>query len=237
MSAFRHPSDEPARDPGLEPLASGSGSVQASELRRSIAQAAAQIDKIISAAEEAAGQIHADAERDAERYLSERRRQADLMLDQQRAALSEAFAGMRRQLGEIETSAIEAVEAPPEPVADDPAPVAEPAAPVADDSRPVAGDPGPAPQPAERPIPAPKAYPGVARAEPRPVEPAPSARAYESGASTASRLGSASHAPAVIRAAQLAILGKSREEIEVELRTELGIERPGEIVDEILPPG
>ena len=63
------------------------------------------------------------------------------------------------------------------------------------------------------------------------------ARAYESGASTASRLGSASHAPAVIRAAQLAILGKSREEIEVELRTELGIERPGEIVDEILPPG
>jgi hypothetical protein len=41
---------------------------------------------------------------------------------------------------------------------------------------------------------------------------------------------------AVIRASQLAVMGKDRAEIEATLRGELGIENPAEIVDEILPP-
>jgi hypothetical protein len=48
--------------------------------------------------------------------------------------------------------------------------------------------------------------------------------------------GSRSATAAVIRASQLAVMGKDRAEIEVVLRSELGIENPSEIVDQILPP-
>jgi hypothetical protein len=44
------------------------------------------------------------------------------------------------------------------------------------------------------------------------------------------------HALAVIRAAQLAIAGTSRAEIERTLREQLGVDRADEIVDQILPP-
>lgn len=42
---------------------------------------------------------------------------------------------------------------------------------------------------------------------------------------------------ALLLAGQLAVMGRDREEIEAALRVELGIERPHEIVDQILPPG
>lgn len=198
MSSFRPLSRGSADDPaGAERGRSGSGSAEASELRRSVALAAEQIDKIISAAEDAAAQIHADAEHEAERYLNERRRQADLVLEQQQAALTEAFADLRRQLAEIEAGALVPA---PVPGREEPTLQSLP----------------------DRPVPPPTAYPGVARADNEPSQEAAGAPA--------------DHAPALIRAAQLAVSGRSRLEIEIELRDELGVEDPSEIVDEILPP-
>lgn len=43
-------------------------------------------------------------------------------------------------------------------------------------------------------------------------------------------------AAALLLAGQLAVMGRGREEIEAALRAELGIERPAEIVDQILSP-
>jgi cell division septum initiation protein DivIVA len=80
---------------------------------------------------------------------------------------------------------------------------------------------GEAPQPAGSPPSAPTELRTAAAPDPNPA------------ASAAGQ----NHTLAVIRAAQLAIVGTPREDIERMLRDELGVERAGEIVDQVLPPG
>jgi hypothetical protein len=80
---------------------------QASELRRSIGQVAEQVDEVLTAAEDAARATREEAEREAERYLTERRQAADSLLAQQQETLTKSFADLRSQLKRIEASSSE----------------------------------------------------------------------------------------------------------------------------------
>ena len=78
----------------------GEGWQHGAELRRSVTAAAKRIEEIILDAELAADQIHRDAEAEAEAYLSQHKREVDVLVEGQLAQLQKALDGFRERLSE-----------------------------------------------------------------------------------------------------------------------------------------
>ncbi len=213
----------PARSPGA-----GSGS----ELKRVVDAAAQRVDEIVDGAERVASGILAEAEADAARYVDGRREEVERAID----AWSADLKGLAELLGQQEDRLKELTEAmiaeleeiaavlgriPPElDRRRELSPASSPQAPPA--------SPGPTPEQGER------VEPGPGSEQPdRPV----SGQA-EGAAAPDSPRRSSSHGreTALLRAAQMAVAGSSREEIERALAAELAIRDPAPIVDELLGP-
>ncbi len=211
-----------------------------SELKRVVDAAAERVDEIVNSAEQVAAEIIAGAEVEAARYVEGRRREADEVMDQwsadlrglaellgrQENRLRELTEAMIGELGEI-SEALRRV--PPEfgarsdlATAPNGAPEDAPAsppngAPEAASASPLDPTaPSPASQTAQLP-PEPPAPQTVASEPPRPSGPKPPGREH-----------------ALLRAAQMAVAGSSRDEIEHALRADLGIDDPEPIVDDLL---
>lgn len=205
-------------------------SAATSELRRSVGQATDRIHEIIDAAERVATEIRTDAQAEAEAYLAERRREADRLAGERTLALddltrtladsAERFKreaeGMLADLDRVIAQARAGVGRDAASAA--PAPPAEPVA-----ERPPlqpAPDPVPEPPAPERQAPAPvavAAYPGSA-----------SERA-EAGEPESDRT-----AEALLRATQMAVTGKDRDEITAALRSDFPGVDADAVADEIL---
>lgn len=213
-----------------------------SELRRSVGQATERIHEIIDAAERVAVEIRSDAEAEAERYLDQRRREADRLAADRTAALdqltktlansAERFKHQAEQMladldrvisearaGVYRNGALAAVEAEPEPSPEVRLPEPEP------ELRSVEPDPEPAPEPELRPV------------EPPPSEPTRIVSAYagEEEPPTADSASAADQtSEALLRATQMAVTGKDRAEIVETLRTDFPGVNAELIADEIL---
>jgi hypothetical protein len=216
------PGHEPA---GESPAASPTRGSSGSELKRVVEGAAQRVDEIVDGAERVAAEIIADAEAEGTRYVEDRRREADEVMDQWSADLRGLAELLGRQesrlrdltqsmIGELEEIAAVLRAIPPEIARSREAPP-RPRGP--------AGPESPAPEPSPVPPPPPQS------AAPQRGEPAAD-RAGEPG--EGERPHGREHA--LLRAAQMAVAGSSREEIERALRAELGIGDPGPIVDELL---
>jgi hypothetical protein len=203
-----------------------------SELKRVVDAAAERVDEIVDGAEGVASQIIAEAEMEATRYADERRAEVERAIDQWSADLRGLAELLSRQegrlrelteamMGELEEIAAALGRIPPE----------------IDRSREIAPSP-----PAKD---SPQARGGTRFASPRTV-PTESRMptAAEPGAESSPSAPDPGEAPpasrgrenALLRAAQMAVGGSSREEIESALRTELAVSDPGPIVDELLGP-
>ena len=182
-----------------------------SELSRSLAAAAARVDELIGNAQSIAEQIYRDAERDAERLLAERRGEAERLLSEQRALIKDVFETLRRDLDAAERRAGDAVDAGRRRIA-------------APEVPPAPGSPRPLEAVEQADV---VAYPGAAVNAP-PQDGGVNAPPQDGGERRQDR------ARALVRAGQLAAMGQDRAQIEAALRHELGVERPGEVVDEIL---
>lgn len=206
----------------------------AADLRRSVTEAAERIAEIIDAAERSAAEIRAEAEAEADGYLTERRREADRIVEQrvreadtlatERADALAALIGtvsdsaerFRLQAEEILTeldrvvadarAGIDAEAGAKDPVARPPIAAAPPVEPGSEP-----GDPEP------------KRPPRIAAVRPAP-DPADDEREP-----TVDRV-----SEAVLRATQMAVVGKEREEIAKALRADFPDLDTDAIVDEIL---
>jgi hypothetical protein len=214
-------------------------------LRRSVDEAAGRIQEIIDAAERVAAQIHSDAESEARSYLEARKREADALVEQRAETLDEVMSRVAetaeafrrhadRMLGDIDRAIAEARSAAVRPASvsesaeeprerhssfDDPLPKLD------FDLKPIEVEP-PAVEPAEEPEPALEvakpalvtAYPG--RAE-RPPPAAPAAGGDQSS-------------EALLRATQMAVSGKGRDEIAEALRSDFPGVEADSLLDQIL---
>jgi hypothetical protein len=197
------------------PEGPGGGLGASSELRRSVGAATERIHEIIDAAERVALEIRADAEREAAAYLAERRNEADRLVGERTASLdqltrkladnAERFKRQAEQtLGELDAVIAEARAGLLSGV---------PPAEREPELRPVEpGEPAPAPEPEAALL---SAYPGGAADEP----------AAESADATAE---------ALLRATQLAVTGKGRDEVVSVLRADFPSVDAESIADEIL---
>jgi hypothetical protein len=228
---------------GDDPAAQTVPGSPGSELKRVVDAAAERVDEIVNSAERVAAEIIAGAEGDAARYVEGRRREADEVMEQwsddlrglaellsrQENRLRELTGEMIGELGEI-AAVLRRV--PPE-FGRRTEPGAEPPGPASDDRASAPRDlpamhPEPeAVAPADRPAP----ILGAPEAAPTPER---SAAPPEAAAPTGSRSQGREHA--LLRAAQMAVAGSSREEIERALSVELEISDPGPIVDDLLGP-
>ena len=213
------------------------------ELRRSISEATERIHAIIDDAEKAAMNIREEATREGDRYLADRRADAERRVDASRASIDALAtvlnASAERMQSESKLVADELVRtvsalresAAELPTSDAPAP---PPHPVAEPEAPAAPfDPAPGPSIAAEPP------------EPEPAPPAPSIVASTNGP-TAERSDSSERSPAadaggegdqveaLLRATQMAVKGSSREEIAGVLRDQYRLSNPDAILDEIL---
>lgn len=232
--AISNRSEQTKPDPGPEQPARGSrarspGASSGSELKRVVDAAAQRVDEIVDGAERVASGIIAEAETEAERYLEGRRRKveqaveawsADLrglteLVGQQRSRLTELT---RSMLGELEEVAAVLGRIPPEldrrrelfPESRSDA-TAGPSASASGRPEPTDSDASQEPdEPASR----------DARPEPEPPD----------------RAGTHGRETALLRAAQMAVAGSSREEIERALSAEFEIREPTPIVDQLLGP-
>jgi F0F1-type ATP synthase membrane subunit b/b' len=198
------------------------GSSSGSELKRVVDAAAARVDEIVDDAERVASEIIAEAETEADSYLEGRRRDVEQAIDQWSADLRGLGELLSRQenrlrelteamLGELEEIAGVLRRVPPE----------------LDRRReltPEGVSAAPQPPPPERPRqPRTAAERGAQEAEE--VQPEARDRSAPHGREAA-----------LLRAAQMAVGGSSRDEIERALQTELSISDPAPIVDELLGP-
>lgn len=173
-------------------------------LRRTALELAERIDEILATAERTAAAIQQEAEASAQRYLRERRREADRELEER---LRDADRGLEERavaIARISSSLRQEAERVLKRVS---------ALERADD-----GVLGPLPSAEEESDPS-------------------SATAAGGGADSTEEIGGREgRVPeeALLRAAQMAVAGRSREEIERALIAEFGAESPGSIVDEIL---
>ena len=211
-----------------------------SELKRVVDAAAERVDEIVNSAEQVAAEIIAGAEAEAARYVEGRRREADKVMNQwsdDLRGLAELLSRQESRLRELtetmigELSEISEVlrRVPPEfsgrtdrALAPNGAPEDAPATPP--NSAPEAS-PAPPPDP-----PAPERAPQPT--EPPSQPPAPQTVASETRRSSGAKPPGREHA--LLRAAQMAVAGSSRDEIEHALRAELGIADPEPIVDDLL---
>lgn len=225
-------------------------------LRESVSSAGERIQVIIEAAEKAAAGIIEDADAQARRYIDTSRQRADVLADERVRVMSdltdtlirqaemvrrqsdELLAALDSARGELasrigqELSSATAAPAGEPPAATQAQPPAQ--APRVPHLQPVESErpdlqavepaavaPTPQEQPPESPSPAPQ--------DTAPAPPPP-----PSGAQSAATIPSDG---ARLLAAQMAVAGSSREEIETRLRDEFGIQDAGPILDGILGPG
>jgi hypothetical protein len=220
-------------------------------LRQSVNAAGERIQVIIEAAEQAAAGIIEDADAQARRYIDASRKRADALADERVRVMAdltdtlihqadvvkrqsdELLAALDSARSELATRIGQELSAGPGPQ-DTPAQQSEgPRVPhlhPVESGRPdlqavesPAADEPAAPEPAPAPESAPPASPAPESTPPPP----PQADQPGRGASDGARL----------LAAQMAVAGSSREEIEGRLREEFGIEDAGPILDGILGPG
>jgi hypothetical protein len=204
------------------------GTSSGSELKRVVDAAAQRVDEIVDGAERVASGIIAEAEAEAEAYVDGLRREveqaveawsADLrgvaeLLGQQESRLTELTRAMSAELEEI---AAVLGRIPPEL-----------------DRRPEL-----LPEASREPL---RRAPSGRSEDAGPGGRRPEARAGDDGSEAGPEAEqpdrSASHGRenALLRAAQMAVGGSSREEIERALASELTISDPGPIVDELLGP-
>lgn len=231
-------------------------------LRESVSSAGERIQVIIEAAEKAAAGIIEDADAQARRYIDTSRQRADVLADERvrvmsdltdtlirqaemvrrqsdelLAALDSARGELASRIGQELSSATAApAGVPPAPTQDQPpaqAPRVPHLQPVESErpdlqavEPPAAPQPTPQAQPAESPTLTPQQAP--------PQGTAPAAPPPPSGAQSAAPIPSDG---ARLLAAQMAVAGSGREEIETRLRDEFGIQDAGPILDGILGPG
>jgi hypothetical protein len=218
--------EEPAGNSPTRSPSSSSGS----ELKRVVDAAAARVDEIVDDAERVASEIIAEAEAEADNYLEARRHDVEQAIDQWSADLRGLAELLSRQedrlrelteamIGELDEVAGVLRRVPPELHRQrELGPEGQPAAPEA------ARPPAPEPPRRTRPRRAPEdARPPAEEAEELPPEPR-------------DRSAPKGREAALLRAAQMAVGGSSRDEIERALSTELAIGDPVPIVDELLGP-
>ncbi len=200
-----------------------------SELRRSVEQASERIHEIIDAAERVAVEIRSEAESEAESYFAERRREADRLVAERTAALDQlsltvADIGERfKQRADQMLAELDQVVAEARRGAYRNAPLAA----VEPEPRAPERAPEPAPRAAE-PAPAVvSAYPGRAG---EPTEPEGALGAAGPGSTAAAD----TTAEALLRATQMAVTGKDRDEIARALRTDFPAVDADSILDQIL---
>jgi hypothetical protein len=226
-------------------------------LRESVSSAGERIQVIIEAAEKAAAGIIEDADAQARRYIDTSRQRADVLADERVRVMSDLTDTLIRQaemvrrqsdellvaldsargelasrIGQELSSATAAPAGVPPAAMQDQPPAQAPRVPhlqPVESERPdlqavepaVAPEPAPQQQPPESP-------------SPEPQDRAPAAPPPPSGAQSAAPIPSDG---ARLLAAQMAVAGGSREEIETRLRDEFGIQDAGPILDGILGPG
>ena len=225
-------------------------------LRESVSSAGERIQVIIEAAEKAAAGIIEDADAQAHHYIEASRDRADVLADERVRVMSDLTDTLIRQAEMVKRQSDELLAAldtarselanrigqelstGSQPGAGQPPALAHPGEPSrvshlqpVDSGRPglqavdPAGQPQAPPQSVPQPPPAPVQHQGSA--PPPPPQPMPQAAA---GGGTSASDG------ARLLAAQMAVAGSSRQEIEARLRDEFGIEDAGPILDGILGP-
>jgi hypothetical protein len=201
------------------------GSSSGSELKRVVDAAAARVDEIVDDAERVASGIIAEAEAEADSYLEGRRRDVEQAIDQWSADLRGLGELLSRQenrlrelteamMGELEEIAGVLRRVPPE---------LDRRRELTPERAPGAPQPPPPERPRQPRSAAERARPKAQEAD----EPQPEAR---------DRSAPHGREAALLRAAQMAVGGSSRDEIEQALETELEISDPAPIVDELLGP-
>ncbi len=211
--------DRPSTDFPEEARPARSGS----ELKRVVDTAAERVGEIVDGAERVASEIIAEAEVEAERYLDGRRQQVEQVIDEWSADLRGRAELLSRQEGRLK-ALTETMFSELEEIAT----ALRGLPPETDRSRDL--------------LPKSKSSSQAASTEsaPKETKPAsgpPAAPATDEGltkAGPAGRARSGGHENALLRAAQMAVAGGSREEIERALEEELAIPDPGPIVDELL---
>jgi len=234
-----------------------------SPLRESVGSAGERIQVIIEAAEKAAAGIIEDADAQARRYIDASRQRADALADERVRVMSdltdtlirqaelvrrqsdELLAALDSARGELAGRIGQELSAGSPALGEAPARLADQPSAATQGSRvphlqPVETErPGlQAVQPAPEPQPPPQQSPS--EPPPAPAGPAatPSATPPESAPPTGPATGGTSPSDgARLLAAQMAVAGSSREEIETRLRDEFGIQDAGPILDGILGPG
>jgi cell division septum initiation protein DivIVA len=203
-----------------------------SELKRVVDAAAHRVDEIVDGAEQVAAEIIAEAENEAAQYLDGRRHEVEQVIDRWSSDLKGVAELLSRQedrlrelteamIGELDEIATVLRRIPPE--IDrwrEQSPVSTSSGRA---SRTVPGQrlpPGASAPQASKPQPRQSPTEGPAAADPAPP----------SGSRPQGR------EKALLRAAQMAVAGGSRDEIERALMTELSIRDPAPIVDELLGP-
>ena len=223
----------------------------ASPLRESVTSAGERIQVIIEAAEKAAAGIIEDADAQARRYIEASRQRADVLADERVRVMSDLTDTLirqaelvKRQSDELLTAldsargelasrvgqelSVGTPEPAPQPAAPAPVPPEMPQqAARVPHLQPVESEP-PGLQAVEPPPGPPPAPPPIPTSAPSPRPPAqpgqvPSGPAASDGAR--------------LLAAQMAVAGSTREEIETRLRDEFGILDAAPILDGILGPG
>jgi hypothetical protein len=234
-----------------------------STFREPVGSAGERIQVIIEAAEKAAAGIIEDADAQARRYIDASRQRADALADERVRVMSDLTDTLIRQAELVRRQSDELLAAldsargelagriGQELSAGPPALGEAPARPADQPSAAPQGSRVPHLQPVEterpglqavQPPPEPQPPPQQSPSEPPPAPagPAatPSAPPPESAPPTSAATGGTSASDgARLLAAQMAVAGSSREEIETRLRDEFGIQDAGPILDRILGPG
>jgi hypothetical protein len=239
MASMEDQPGQPNRE-GTEPPPS-------SPLRESVSSAGERIQVIIEAAEKAAAGIIEDADAQARRYIDASRKRADVLADERVRVMSDLTDTLIRQAELVKRQSDELLGAldsargelssrvgqelptpspapPPEPASTPREPSPPPEAPRIPHLQPVESEP-----PDLQPV-----QPDPAPAQP-PAPPGTPSGPFSAPASPPSTVTPSDGAR--LLAAQMAVAGSSRAEIEIRLREEFGIQDSAPILDGILGPG
>ncbi len=230
-----------------QPNREGMDPPPSSSLRESVSSAGERIQVIIEAAEKAAAGIIEDADAQARRYIDASRKRADVLADERVRVMSDLTDTLIRQAELVKRQSDELLGAldsargelgnrvGQELPAPSPAPAPEPAS--------APREPSPAPeapriphlQPVEsQPHDLQPVQPDPAPAQP-PAPPGTPLGPFSAPASPPSTVTPSDGAR--LLAAQMAVAGSNRAEIEIRLREEFGIQDAAPILDGILGPG
>ncbi len=221
---------------------------QVPPLRESVSSAGERIQVIIEAAEKAAAGIIEDADAQARRYIDSSRERADVLADERVRVMSDLTDTLIRQADMVKRQSDELLAALDSargelasrigqelstggPATTEPAPQSQ--SPRVPHLQPVESE-RPDLQAVEAPVeqePATPEPPPAPSQEHRSTPPPPPQPAAQPGAT-----GTTPSDGARLLAAQMAVAGSSREEIETRLRDEFGIDDAGPILDGILGP-